>query len=83
MSAVLPPGPARTALLAALEEIGAWRAGYSEEEMPELDHAAQVALAGVASAVLDRLDTLAGEGRGAEMQLELYGVAHGIPASSS
>ena len=83
MSPVLPPGPARTALLAALESVGSWRAGYGEEDMPELDHAAQVALAGVASAVLDRLDLLAGDGRGGEMLLDLYGLAHGIPASSS
>jgi hypothetical protein len=83
MSPGLPPGQARTALLAALEAVGAWQAGYGEEDMPELDHAAQVALAGLASAALCRIDLLAGQGAAAEMQLELYRRAHGIPASSS
>jgi hypothetical protein len=81
MSVQLPPGPARGALLGALEAVGSYQAGYDAGEMPELDHRAVVALAGVASVALDRLRDAGGDPE--ELMLQLYAVAHGIPVASS
>lgn len=82
MSLSLPEGsPASAALLDALEAVGAYRSGCSPDEMPELDHRAVVALAGIASVALDRLRQAGGDPDG--LTLQLYALAHGIPVASS
>lgn len=77
----LTPGPARAALLDALEAVGAYRAGYDSGEMPELDRNAVCALAGIASVAMDRLADAGGDPD--ELTVQLYALAHGIPVESS
>jgi hypothetical protein len=81
MSVQLPEGPARAALLDALEAVGAYRAGLPPDQMPELDDRAACALAGIASVAMDRLEQAGGDAE--ELRLQLYAVAHGIPVASS
>ena len=81
MSSERLPGEARSALQTALEAVGAYRAGYAAGEMPELDYDAALALAGIASVALDRLERAGGDAEG--LLVQLYALANGIPVPSS
>jgi hypothetical protein len=49
--------------------------------MPEIDYRAVTALAGIASVAMDRLEQAGGDP--AELLLQLYAAAYGIPVASS
>lgn len=76
-----PRPEARTALLAALEAVGGYRAGLDPGGMPRLTHDETVALAGIASTALE---ALAERGGDPDRLLRLiYAAAHGINAAAS
>lgn len=75
------PSNARNALLSALEAVGAYRADFPPDEMPVLDRDAALALAGVASVALDKLEAAGGDADG--LLVQLYALAHGLAVPSS